>query len=88
MVRYDIFAAVKIQVFILVAMPHGVALGYQHFGGPCCLHFQGPPQHCTVSEPRRPQFEDGTKVSICFVCLWIKYDYVISDLIYIIVWEI
>jgi len=41
-------------------------VGYQHFGGPCCLHFQVEnavsmslqnigilPQHYTVSQPRR-----------------------------------
>jgi len=27
--------------FVWVVMPCSVAVGYQHFGGPCCLHLQG-----------------------------------------------
>jgi hypothetical protein len=33
---------VKIQVWVLwIVMPCSVAVGYQCFGGSCCLHFQG-----------------------------------------------
>jgi hypothetical protein len=40
--RYDVFTAVKIEVefFWLVTLCN-VVLGYQRFGGPCCLHLQG-----------------------------------------------
>jgi len=39
--RFDVFAAVKIQVGALwFIAPCSVAVGYQGFGGPCCLHFQ------------------------------------------------
>jgi len=40
--RSEVFIAVKIQVEALwVVIPCSVAVGYQHFGGPCCLRFQG-----------------------------------------------
>jgi hypothetical protein len=30
---------IKIQVLVFRDVtPHNVAIGYQHFGGPCCLH--------------------------------------------------
>jgi hypothetical protein len=31
---------IKVEV-LLVVMPCSVAIGYQCFGGPCCLHLQG-----------------------------------------------
>jgi len=35
--------AIKIQVVVLWIMTScSIALGYQCFGGPCCLHLQGP----------------------------------------------
>jgi len=30
----------QVEVFWVVT-PCGVVVGYQRFGGPCCLHFQG-----------------------------------------------
>jgi hypothetical protein len=38
----EVFMAVKIRVGVFwVVMPHRVLVGYQRFGGPCCLHIQG-----------------------------------------------
>jgi len=39
---FEIFTAVRIQTVVFwAATPSGVVVGYQRFGGPCCLHFQG-----------------------------------------------
>jgi len=36
------FKAVMFQVEVLWAvLPYCVMVGYQRFGGPCCLHLQG-----------------------------------------------
>jgi hypothetical protein len=49
--RFEVFTAAKIQVEVFwIVMPCRVAVGYQHFGRPCCLHlqgevFQGPLKH-------------------------------------------
>jgi len=41
-VRFDVFTAVKIQVQVFCDVTQrSVAVGYQRFGGPCCLHLQG-----------------------------------------------
>jgi len=41
-VRFEVFMMVKIQVEVLwIVMPCNVAIGYQRFGVPCCLHLQG-----------------------------------------------
>jgi len=40
-----------IPVFWIVT-PFRVVVGYQRFGGPCCLH-----QHHTASQSRRPRLE-------------------------------
>jgi hypothetical protein len=29
------------NIVFWVVMTYSVAIGYQHFGGPCCLHLQG-----------------------------------------------
>jgi len=40
--RFEVFMEVKIQVKVfLVVTQCSVAVGYQHFGGPCCLHLHG-----------------------------------------------
>jgi len=40
--RFEVFTAVTIQVKVFWVVTHcRVALGYQHFRGPCCLHPQG-----------------------------------------------
>jgi len=40
--RFEVFTAVRIQVETFWGvMPCIVSLGYQRFGGPCCLHLQG-----------------------------------------------
>jgi hypothetical protein len=40
--RFEAFTAVKIQVDVFwVVTSCGVVVGYQRFGGPCCLHLQG-----------------------------------------------
>jgi hypothetical protein len=40
--RFEVLVAMKIQVeFFWVLMPSSVAVGYQHFMGPCYLHQQG-----------------------------------------------
>jgi hypothetical protein len=40
--RFEVFMVVKIQVKVFwVVMLSGPAVGYQHFGGPYCLHLQG-----------------------------------------------
>jgi len=31
---------IQVEVFWVV-MPCSIAVGYQHFRGPCCLHLQG-----------------------------------------------
>jgi hypothetical protein len=33
--------AMKIQLVVWVVTPHSDVAGYQHFGGPCCLHLHG-----------------------------------------------
>jgi hypothetical protein len=39
---FEVFMAVKIQVEAFwVVTPCSVAVGYQRFRGPCCLHLQG-----------------------------------------------
>jgi hypothetical protein len=38
-VRFEVFVAVKIEIIWLM-MLYSVALGYQLFGAPCCLHLQ------------------------------------------------
>jgi hypothetical protein len=65
---FEAFTAVMIQVVVFLAVrPCGV-VGYQSFGGPCCLHLQGDggskdlrnfgilPQQYKASQPRRPRF--------------------------------
>jgi hypothetical protein len=38
---FEVFTAVEIQVEVFrVVTPCNVAIGYQRFGGPCCLHLQ------------------------------------------------
>jgi hypothetical protein len=40
--RFDIFTVEKIQVKVLCGVtPCSVVVGYQRFGGSCCLHLQG-----------------------------------------------
>jgi len=40
--RYGVFTAVKIQdEFFYIVTPCSVVVGYQNFGGPCCLSLQG-----------------------------------------------
>jgi hypothetical protein len=40
--RFWVFTVVKIQVEVFWdVMPCSVVVGYQHFGGPYCLHLQG-----------------------------------------------
>jgi hypothetical protein len=40
-VRFEVFTAKKIQVKVSwVATLCSVKVGYQQFGGPCCLHLQ------------------------------------------------
>jgi len=56
-VRFEVFMVVKIQVKVFwVVMLCSVVVGYQHFGGPCCLHLQGetliPQQNTSVSNPK------------------------------------
>jgi hypothetical protein len=47
--RFLVFMVVRIQVFLWVVMPCGVAVRYQCSGGPCFLYLQveveGPPKH-------------------------------------------
>jgi hypothetical protein len=59
MTRFDVLAAVKIQVKVFyVEMPCSVMVEYKHFGGPYCLQYIGIlPQHCMASQPRRPCLE-------------------------------
>jgi len=39
--RFEVFMAVKMQVKVFwVVMMCNVAVGYQHFRVPCCLHLQ------------------------------------------------
>jgi hypothetical protein len=39
---HAVFTAVNIQVEVFrVVKPCSVVVGYQRFGGPCCLHLQG-----------------------------------------------
>jgi len=59
-----------VEVFWVVT-PYRVVVGYQRFGGPCCLHLHGEvkmapactsetlvlTQPYTASQPRRPRFE-------------------------------
>jgi len=62
--RFVVFRAEKIQVEVFCVMIPRSVVGYQRFGGQCCLHLQGGgridlrnvgvlPQHYTVSQPRR-----------------------------------
>jgi len=44
------FEKIQVKVFWVVTLC-GVTVGYQCFGGPCCL----PLQHYIVSQPRRLQ---------------------------------
>jgi hypothetical protein len=44
----------NVEVFWVV-MPCSVVVGYQHFGGTCCLL----PQHYTVSQPGRPRLDSS-----------------------------
>jgi len=40
--RFEVFMVEKIHAEVLqVVMPYGVAEGYQHFRGPCCLYHLG-----------------------------------------------
>jgi hypothetical protein len=40
--RLEVVTAMKIQVTVFwVTTPCSVVVGYQRFGGPCCLHLQG-----------------------------------------------
>jgi hypothetical protein len=46
-VRFEVFIAVKIQVEVFwVVMVCSVRVGYQCFGGPCCLHLHGEVSQC------------------------------------------
>jgi hypothetical protein len=39
--RFEAFIALKIQVEVFWAVtPCSVVIGYQRFGGPCCIHLQ------------------------------------------------
>jgi hypothetical protein len=51
--------ALMFQVVFWVVMLCSVAVEYQRFRGPCCLHLQVGilPQHYMASQLRRPQFE-------------------------------
>jgi hypothetical protein len=45
-----IITGVKIQVEVFwVVTPCSVVVGYQHFGGPCCLHLQEERWHPTTT---------------------------------------
>jgi len=40
--KFEVFTAVKIEVeFFWVVTPCSVMVGYQHFGGPYCMHVLG-----------------------------------------------
>jgi hypothetical protein len=40
--RFEVFTAVIFHVEVFwVVTPCNVVLGYQRFGGPCCVHLQG-----------------------------------------------
>jgi hypothetical protein len=40
--RFEVFTAVKMQVEVFwVVTSRSVVVGYQRFGGPCCLHLHG-----------------------------------------------
>jgi len=55
-VRFEVFTAVKILVEVFwVLTPCGVAVGYQCFGGPCCLHFQEALNLCWTDSENRLQ---------------------------------
>jgi hypothetical protein len=42
LIRFEVFTTIEIQVqFFWVVTPCSVVVGYQRFGGPCCLHLQG-----------------------------------------------
>jgi len=58
--RFEILTAMKIHIVVIwVVMSYDNVVGYQHFRGPCCLHFHGAtgilPHHYKVSQTRRPQ---------------------------------
>jgi hypothetical protein len=39
--RFEVFTVMKMQVVVFcVVRPCSVVVGYQRFGGPCCLHLQ------------------------------------------------
>jgi hypothetical protein len=61
--RLEVFMAVNIQIKVFwIVTPCSDVVGYQRFGGSCCLHVQGEEkkrwyflsQHYTASELRRP----------------------------------
>jgi hypothetical protein len=39
--RFEVFTAVKIQFEVFWVLTPSSVVGYQRFGGPCCLHLQG-----------------------------------------------
>jgi len=58
--RSEVIKAVKIQVDAFWTVePCSVVVGYQSFGGPCCLrlHVGILPQHYMPSKPRRHRFQ-------------------------------
>jgi len=80
-----VFMMVKfgVEVFCIVT-PCNVVIVYQRFKGTCCLHLQGEvkggstdlwnigflPQHCMVSQTRRPQLELFLIVTREFLWCW------------------
>jgi len=36
-VRFEVFIVIKIQVVFWILIPCSDVVGYQHFGGPCCM---------------------------------------------------
>jgi len=65
---FETFTAVILKSRSSGFWPCSVVVGYQRFGGRCCIHLQGEdggnmglwhvgisPQHYTASEPRRPR---------------------------------
>jgi len=41
---------IEVEVFC-VATPCSIAVGYQHFRGPCCLHLHTKQHHLTSKHP-------------------------------------
>jgi peptidoglycan biosynthesis protein MviN/MurJ (putative lipid II flippase) len=74
--RCEVFTPVKTQIKVFqVVIPCNVVVGYQCFGGPCCLHLQAasswyPTTILQVSQPRRPRPE--VRVSIYRVTIMLS----------------